>query len=638
MGRSVRHALRQSWPDPRLTEAASRLARAEFRPEVMHVAMDPGLLILTSAMDPAERWSERLDAARSVPFPEDGDRAVQAALEALLSEQRGELRPDGPHAVRLHALATALGLETRALGTVAPGLNPSPDPEATTLSPGDESDLWRRWQAVAADGSDPAQLRTLDGDVRAAAEKAGVPIGSWPELMATLDAEHRGEGVAVRTPLSALKPSWPRYALAVARAVDHDVRAGRWGQARATVRRAVKAGCADAAVLRRYLRLTWDRSKTPDDDTALVLAAEAALRAGDSGPALNAFRAARPAPGSAAAHHAARRLIEAGQILKAQPLLTAASPAPLRLAVYVAMHRWEEASVAWAETQGAHLGLSPQPEWADPAVKATLSVPYQALLNGELEEAFREPALAPLRAQLESTAAASQHTSPDAAVALVYETPDPRVALRALADAIADSAQYAEFKGLALALAREVPHDEWDVRTADALDRLAERAAHPGRLLDALPDDILRAWLAGTDPDTRDVAVRLLDRVAEEQLSEELAEAVAHSPLRRLRVAKGLLADGRPSEAAQIAAAVLRKAATRRVRMACIRLMLAAEQFEQVAKSLEPERSAAYLDATLAAILELDDPSPELRRAATVLATSTAPQRIRRAAAAVVQK
>ena len=627
----TRQALARAGTDPRLGEAVRRLAKVGFAPPPPAPAADPGLLLLTLALAPRQAWLDELERLDATPFPTPEDRAAREAVAGLESELRSLGRPSGPLELRIAELAAAHGLETRAGGTLLPGLRAlgvSLDPVA---APSSGEDLMSRWLAIAAalaspSGVDPSAVRTLDRDARAAA--GGGDLGRWPELMALVLAEAAGAASPSRTSLEEAVPGTPRYEDAAVRHVDHLVLGGRFQEASAAAQRAAKAGAASPRLARRLLRLGARIEPPAGDPVSRVLHGEALWRAGRRLEAQLSFQGAHPMPGSPAALHAAARLLAQGQAEAAWSLLTPDDDPALRLRAAVATSRWAEAAEAWAEASGSGVGLDPTPEWADAAIRLSLPGGLCAVLEGRLGAALESLPPGRVRALCEQAIGGTLPPTPEVAssadpVSLVFDTPDPRPALRALGRIDAG-------RGLLLRLVREL--DGWDVATLSALGGLpAERRRE---LVATVPEATWLDWLEGKDPALRGAAVGLVGDL--DDLPVTLVEALGRTPERRVDAARALLAEDRRDEAAQVAASAFRKAGTPALRRECLRVVAATDRWSAIEALLDPARDAHVHDDVLAVLLETG--APESLAAAVQRLTTDKLERVRLAASRILAK
>ena len=150
---ATRGVLARSRVSPELSGAVRRLAASGYSPPEPMPAPDPGLVVLTLATQSADDWRSLRKRLSTIPFPDPDHLTAVARLDALEKERRGELEPgdtDAPGLVeRVLELATSSGgLETRALGTLCPGVDTrnvrSVPPAATETISGPSGSAWRR--------------------------------------------------------------------------------------------------------------------------------------------------------------------------------------------------------------------------------------------------------------------------------------------------------------------------------------------------------------------------------------------------------------------------------------------------------------------------------------------------------------
>ena len=606
---ATRQALRRARGDEVLDEAARRLSRTGFQ-VARAENVNPALLILTLALEPAARWRSELDLYTNTPFPGADQTVACERLNALLREHRGELETGHPASVG----SVATGLETRALGTVCPGLKPLAQAGAASAVPlPDDADLWAEWQAITASvytpqGLDPAHLRTFDVRVREACDEAGVDLCRWPDLVDLLANEAAGRATPLTTALGDLEPDAPRYVDAATRTIDALVREGRWPEAGSLAAGAHAHHPESIRLARRRLRLTHQTVATVDDDTALVLAAEAALRAGRSVLAESALLACHPPPGTPAAQHAARRLLDAGLANEAWERLASGDPPELRLRAALAGQRFEDATTAWAQLQGDQLGLTPVPDWADAGVLGELPTEFSQLLEGQRWDAPALPATAPVGGPVE-------------AAALVFDTPDPQEPLARLCATLTVET-WPVWRGLVLHLVREVPESDWRRETVRHVASLVSRVPAASEAARALGGMLLIEWLKGKDPVLRVAAVEL--SAAVETRTDELSSALEHTPEHRLSSAESLLSSERFDEAVQVALSVARKAQTSQVRRRALQLVLAAGREDALNPGLAADRPAGLAHDVLAVLTSQTKTTQSLSEEARACAAALA--------------
>jgi len=639
LARAMRQALRTAWSDPELISAARNLAAHSFEPAGQHGAADPALLTLTVALSPRTVLETRLQRLSDIAFPNPRDVALKARLGDLLQERTSAL-PTGHACVRL---ARSHGLETRVMGTFCPGLRAAgAEPVATPAVEGD--DLWSAWLRIAgallsADGLDPAELRTFDRRVRDEATHAEIPLGTWPELLALVEAEATGAAAPIRTSLAELDRTTSRYELSAVREIDEQVRVGNWNDAARLATEAIAAHPESVPLARRHVRLTGSASAAVDDDVCLVLAADAALRAGRAQVASAALMAATPPVGSPAAEQAARRLLEAGQHANAWALMSPATAASDRATAAWHTHRWAEAVAAWAESQGQALGLTEPPDWADAGVRATLPAGYGDVLDGELSaaaEALDDETLAARCTQVLSgelgPAPPPAPATPDDAAALLFETSDPAYVLSAFSRAIADADAFQHWSAL---LGRLVTELIANPPSARAIEALTDLSAHGAATLQGwLDEQTLIGWLEGHDPDVRNATIALARARANH--SPALDEALAHTPTLRAEHAEELVAEGRMDEAEHIAVAAIRKAADPAIRRRCIKTLLDGSHTDPLITGLQPDRDPTLLYDILTTLTAAGEVPATLQEAVATLARAKTKERVRSAAAALL--
>ncbi|MFT5431002.1 MAG: hypothetical protein ACI9OJ_001681 [Myxococcota bacterium] len=605
LARATRRALSGGRHSEALLGAARRLASVGYRPTAKHISFDPGLVVLTMALNAPTAWEKELRRLESIPFPTPADAATINWLEQLQSERQGELSPTDPLASAVNAEATKAGYETRALGTLCPGLRH--DDRPIDVPPGAEADgLWGAWLEIASETAsgrdvDVAIFDYLDDLVTSAASDAGRSTGTWPELLSLVKSEAAGVAEPVYTALEQLQPGSERWESTVLRNVDLLVRTGRWKKAAsaaddalatATSHQARTGAPIPAQLVRRVVRLTGRTDAVISDPVVLVLAAESLWKAGKVRDAGEAFEIAAPDTGSPAADHAARRLLDLRRWADADQLLAAESDLPLILRAHVALERWDKAVPLWAFLEERAGGVWKPPSWADASVRALLSPTLRSILTGDKPSRYVAP-----------TQPAGTETL---VLKRVFGTPDARSALRALAGC--DDATIDRCTSLAKRLIAQVDEGDWDWETSTAVVRIARAA--PDLLTASNLQSQLSRWLDS------DLAPALAPLIAQIQnRSDELDVMHSHCGIVRLDAAM-VLVSSLPEDAAQIAISVLKRTGTRQARVTAVELLERLGKPKLLVAVLSPERDPRLLEVVLETLV---DPTPELAESLTTL-------------------
>ena len=240
--------------------------------------------------DEFERVRQRLQATT---FPSDTYLEAIDMMELLASERLGSPHAIEPLGVAILELASQHQLETRMLGTLAPGLRGA-GIQLQSVVEIDECDsigsAWLHLAQAVVQGNDTAErlLSELDAHMRTRSD-----LGNWAALFEVVRAEICGTGLPLRTPLSVLEPQTDQYIHTATSNIDQALTDGDISTATDLAHRSALQRPDSSALAARCLRLGGSIDELIYDPVVLTLYGERAWRSGDNETAVSAFRRAQ---------------------------------------------------------------------------------------------------------------------------------------------------------------------------------------------------------------------------------------------------------------------------------------------------------------------------------------------------------